>query len=135
MLGWFVASATVFSVAINDSYVEIAGGVVRVRFEAFFTARFPIDDIARVQVVDPHPRWRYRWGLSTNFADRIACSHGGPMVSITLARPQRTRLWPRHLPVTHFWLAVRQHDAFLATLERLAPSAFLDSASLLAEAA
>ena len=37
--------------------------------------------------IDPRPHWRYRFGLSTNFVDRIACSHGGRLVEITLARP------------------------------------------------
>jgi hypothetical protein len=107
-----------FTVAINDSHVEIDDEFVHVRFEAFFTARVALANIVGVRVVDPRPRWRYRFGLATNFEDRISCSHGGTMIEIELAHPQMTRLWPRMLPVTRFWVAVREHEAFATELQR-----------------
>ena len=120
VLAGFMVSATVFAVAINDSHVEFADQVLHVRFEAFFTATIPLADIVNVRVIDPQPRWRYRFGLATNFEDRISCSHGGTIVEIELSRPQMTRLWPRVLPVTRFWIAVREHEAFAAELRRVA---------------
>ena len=119
VLAGFMVSATVFTVAIDDSYVAIDAEHVDVRFEAFFGARIPLADIVCVRVVDPRPRWRYRFGLATNFLDRISCSHGGSFVEIELARPQMTRLWPRVLPVTRFWIAVREHDELLAVLRQV----------------
>lgn len=112
----FVVSATVFMVAINDSYVEIDGETVSIRFESFFAARFPLADIVRISAIDPRPRWRYRFGLGTNFVDRVSCSHGGALIEIELRTPQPTRYWPRHLNVTRFWLAVREYDAFVRAL-------------------
>jgi hypothetical protein len=119
VLAGFMVAATVFTVAINDSHVAIDADHVDVRFEAFFSARIPLADIVGVRVVDPRPRWRYRFGLATNFADRISCSHGGSFVEIELAHPQMTRLWPRVIPVTRFWIAVREHDDFLALLRQI----------------
>ena len=75
-----------------------------------------------VRYVDPRPAWRYRFGLSTNFEDRIACSHGGRLVEVELARAWRTRLWPRDIGVRRFWLGVREHEEFVAALERSAGS-------------
>ena len=118
VLGGFMLAAAMFTVAIDDSHVEIGDEFVHVRFEAFFSARIALADIIGVRSVDPRPRWRYRFGLATNFDDRISCSHGGAMVEIVLARPQMTRLWPRVLPVTRFWVAVREHEAFAAELRR-----------------
>lgn len=123
VLGGFMVTATVFVVAINDSHVEVGDEAIHIHFEAFFVATIPIADIVAVRTVDPRPRWRYRFGLSTNFEDRIACSHGGRFVEIELARPQLTRLWPRRLPVTRFWIAVREHDEFINQLRAIAPSA------------
>lgn len=120
VLGGFMVAAAVFTVAINDSHVEFDEAFLHVRFEAFFSATIPLADIISVRVIDPRPRWRYRFGLATNFEDRISCSHGGTMVEIELSRPQMTRLWPRVLPVTHFWIAVREHQAFAAELLRAA---------------
>ena len=120
----FVVAGTVFMVAVNDGYVDIDTETVSVRFEAFFTARFRLADIVRVTTIDPRPRWRYRFGLSTNFVDRVSCSHGGTLIEIELREPQRTRFWPRQLLVTRFWLAVREHDAFLDALRVGAPAAF-----------
>ena len=118
VLGGFMLAATMFTVAIDDSHVEIDDEFVHVRFEAFFTVRIALSDIVGVRSVDPRPRWRYRFGLATNFEDRISCSHGGTMVEIELAHPQMTRLWPRVLPVTRFWVAVRDHEAFAGELQR-----------------
>lgn len=117
----FAASAAALWVAVDDSYVELDGNDIYIRFEGFFHAEFPVADIVRVAPVDPRPRWRYRFGLSTNFVDRIGCSHGGSLIEIELAHPWRTRLWPRHIPVRRFWIALREQDAFVAELRRLSP--------------
>jgi hypothetical protein len=116
IVAMFVGLASTFAVAINDSYVEVDERTLYVRFEAFFTLEVPLTDIERVRFIDPKPRWRYRFGLSTNFVDRVACSHGGRFVEITLSRPWRTRLWPRHIDVTRVWLAVSDADALHAAL-------------------
>jgi hypothetical protein len=123
VLSAFIVTASVFAVAINDSHLSIEDGEVQIHFEAFFNVRFPIADIGAVGEIDPRPGWRYRFGLSTNFEDRIGCSHGGRFVEIELVRPCVTRLWPRTIAVRRFWVAVREHDELLATLERLAPRA------------
>ncbi len=132
VLGGFMVAATVFTVAISDSQVVIADEHLVVRFEAFFSARIPLADVAAARIVDPHPRWRYRFGLATNFTDRISCSHGGRFVEIELARPLMTQLWPRILPVTRFWIAVQEHEEFLDTLRMIAArneQASLDAAA------
>jgi hypothetical protein len=116
IVAMFAAIASTFAVAINDSFVEVDEQSVYVRFEAFFNMEFPLRDVVSAELIDPRPRWRYRFGLSTNFTDRISCSHGGRFIEITLARPWRTRLWPRYINVTRVWLAVRDADALLATL-------------------
>jgi hypothetical protein len=116
VLAAFVTAAVIFLVSTNDSYVEVDATHVNVRFESFFHVRFLLSDIAAVRLIDPRPRWRYRWGLSTNFRDRIACSHGGPLVEIELARPYRVRLWPRRLEVRRLWLGLREADVFIAAL-------------------
>jgi hypothetical protein len=120
VLGGFMVAATVFNVAIGDSYVSIDNEYLHVRFEAFFSVRMPVSDIVAARIVQPRPRWRYRFGLATNFVDRISCSHGGTLVELTLARPQMMRLWPRVLPVTRFWIAVREHEAFIEALTQIA---------------
>ncbi len=112
----FAAMATTFSVAMSDSHVEIDGETLSIRFEGFFNASLPLSDIVAVTPIDPRPRWRYRWGLSTNFEDRIACSHGGRFVEVELAHAWTTRLWPRRIAVRRFWLAVREPDRFAAEL-------------------
>jgi hypothetical protein len=132
VLGGFMLAATVFTVAINDSHVAIDAGHLRVRFEAFFSVDIPLAEIVAVRTVDPRPHWRYRFGLATNFTDRISCSHGGSFVEVELAQPQMTRLWPRVLPVTRFWIAVREHDEFLAALRQI--PLLLGDAPLLAAA-
>jgi hypothetical protein len=118
VLAAFMVVGTVFTVAIDDSYVEIEDEFIQIRFEAFFSARIPLADIVGARTLDPRPRWRYRFGLATNFVDRISCSHGGTLVEVQLARPVMTRLWPRVLPVTRFWIGVRDHAALVAALER-----------------
>lgn len=117
----FDAMAITVAVAINDSIVEVDDQVVYVRFETFFHAGLPLRDIVAVGPIDPRPAWRYRFGLSTNFEDRIACSHGGQMIEIVLARPQRIHLWPRQLEITTFWLAVRDPEALLADFHARCP--------------
>lgn len=118
VLGSFMIAAAVFAVAINDSHVEIDDEYLHVRFEAFFATSIRLSDIVAIRAIDPRPHWRYRFGLSTNFEDRVACSHGGQFVDIQLAEPKSIRLWPRNIPVTRLWLAVREHDAFLEELHR-----------------
>ncbi len=131
---FFIGMAAVFVVAINDSFIELNTDALYIRFESFFQAEVPTADIVRVSYVDPQPRWRYRFGLSTNFDDRIACSHGGQFVQIELARPWLTRLWPREIGVTTFWLAVREHEALIDDLRRVAPRAFAEEQPLRAAA-
>jgi hypothetical protein len=113
----FIAMATTFAVAIQDSYVEIADGRLYIRFEAFFNADVPLSDIVAVRYIAPRPAWRFRFGLSTNFVDRIACSHGGRLVEIELAHAWRTRIWPRHVEVRRFWLGVREHEDLVRALD------------------
>lgn len=120
----FIALASIFTVAISDGHLDIRQAYIDVRFESFFHARIPLADIVSVEEIEPRPRWRYRFGLSTNFRDRVVCSHGGRMIEIVLAQPQPARLWPRHLAVSRFWLAVREYDEFVAALRRRAPQAF-----------
>ena len=124
VLGGFVISAVVLWVAMDDSYVEVDAETLYVRFEAFFNLQIPIANIAGVETIDPHPHWRYRFGLSTNFEDRIACSHGGQLIELELATPVPARLWPRHIAIRRLWLAVSDHDAFFDELRRVAPDAF-----------
>lgn len=118
---FFIALATTFAVAINDSYVEIDDDTLHIRFEAFFGAAIPLSDIAAVRAIDPRPRWRYRFGLSTDFKERLACSHGGQMLEIELARPWRTRLFPRTVTVRRFWLAVDDRERLAAALASRLP--------------
>jgi hypothetical protein len=124
VLGGFVISAVLIWVAMDDSYVEIEDGHLSIRFEAFFRMEIALADIVRIAPIDPRPRWRYRFGLSTNFEDRIACSHGGQMIEIELASPAPARIWPRSIAVRRLWLAVREYEAFLADLRSAAPRAF-----------
>ena len=114
---FFVGVATTFAVAINDSYVELDGRTLYVRFEAFFSAEVPLADIVAVREIDPRPHWRFRFGLSTDFRERICCSHGGRLVEVELRNAWRTRLWPRQIAVRRFWFAVREHRAFIEALD------------------
>jgi hypothetical protein len=120
----FMGAGITVAVAISDSYVDLAADTLFIRFEAFFTAAIPVADIIAVREIDPRPRWRYRFGLSTDFVDRICCSHGGPLIEIELAHPSPTRLWPRHIPVRRFWLALGDQDRFVLALQRYVPHAF-----------
>ncbi len=113
---FFVAVATTFAVAINDSYVEVDDRMLLVRFEAFFTAEVPLADIVAVREIDPRPRWRFRFGLSTDFRERVCCSHGGRLIEVELRNAWRTRIWPRQIAVRRFWFAIREHHAFLEAL-------------------
>lgn len=114
--GMFVALATAFAVGVNDSIVEVDDATLYVRFEAFFHMDVPLRDIERLSLIDPRPRWRYRFGLSTNFRDRIACSHGGQFVELVLRQPSTTRLWPRRIAVSRLWLAVTEPEALMRAL-------------------
>ena len=117
VLSVFVFGAVAFITSINDSYVDIEDGVVTLRFESFFGTRFSVDQISSVTVINPKPRWRYRWGLATNWRDRISCSHGGQMVEIELSQPHEIKLWPRTMHISRFWLAPRDHVVFVAAIE------------------
>lgn len=123
VLGSFAMLASIFTVAVNDGQAEIDGDELVIRFEAFFNARVPLTDIVGVRPVNPRPHWRYRFGLSTNFEDRISCSHGGSLVEVELARPCVTKLWPRHIAVRRFWLGVREPETFVANLRGAAEAA------------
>jgi hypothetical protein len=123
VVGSFALIASIFTVAVNDGYADIDGDELVIRFEAFFNARVPLTDIVDVRTVDPRPRWRYRFGLSTNFEDRISCSHGGSLVEVELAQPCVTKLWPRRIAVRRFWLGVREPEAFIANLQSAADAA------------
>jgi hypothetical protein len=124
VLSAFLLGAAVFVASLDESYIEVRGDIVSVRFESFFGVEFPIGDVARVAVIDPRPRWRYRWGLATNFRDRVSCSHGGQLVEIELAKPCVVKLWPRTLEVTRFWLAARDHRGLMGALEAGRGSSF-----------
>lgn len=112
----FTVLATVAAVAINDSYVEIEEETLFIRFEAFFNVRVPLADVLHVSFIDPKPAWRYRFGLSAD-RGRVACSHGGRMVQIELARPCGVKIWPRTHSVRRFWLGLTDPEAFLAELQ------------------
>ena len=114
---FFVAVATTFAVAINESYIELDESSLFVRFEAFFSATIPLADIIAVREIDPRPSWRFRFGLSTDFHERICCSHGGRLIEVELQRAWPTRIWPRNIAVRRFWFAVKEHDALLRDLE------------------
>lgn len=120
----FIAMATTVAVAVTDCYADLDGHALFIRFEAFFTAEIPVADIRGVRYIDPRPRWRYRWGLSTDRAGRIACSHGGRFVEIELSRPWEARIWPRRLAVRRFWLAITEPDDLMRALREVAPRAF-----------
>ena len=117
LVGFFVAVATTFAVAINESYIELDEVSLFVRFEAFFSATIPLTDITAVREIDPRPRWRFRFGLSTDFHERICCSHGGRLVEVELQRAWETRIWPRTIAVRRFWFAVKEYDGFLRDLQ------------------
>lgn len=112
----FLLLSVWFSASINDGLVEIADGRLHVRFESYFNANFPLGDIAAVRRIDPQPKWRYSMGLSTDWKERISCSHGGDMVEIEFAHPHELRIWPRTIWVRRLWLAVTDADAFIAAL-------------------
>lgn len=116
----FLLLSVWFSASINDGLVEIADGRLHVRFESYFNANFPVGDIAAVRRIDPKPKWRYSMGLSTDWTERISCSHGGDMVEIEFAHPHELRIWPRTIWVRRLWLAVMDADAFIAALSRSA---------------
>jgi hypothetical protein len=115
----FMGVGTTVAVAISDSFVELDERTLFVRFEAFFSLEVPLSDVVAVRAIDPRPHWRFRFGLSTNYADRIACSHGGPMVEIELAHPRIIRLWPREIHAHRIWLGVNEHARFLEALDRI----------------
>jgi hypothetical protein len=126
VLGVFVLGAVAFMASISDSYIEIEDGILTIRFESFFGARIPVEHITSVSPLASQPRWSHRWGLSTNWRDRIACSHGGKIIEIELSVPYEVKLWPRAVHVTRFWLAPRDYGAFLTALERTRSVALVD---------
>ena len=128
---FFMAAGITVAVALSESYVDLDQRALSIRFEAFFSSEIPLTDIVAVSPIDPRPRWRYRLGLSTDYVERISCSHGGPLIEIELAHARATRLWPRRsINARRFWLAVRDYDRFVLALERAAPHAFVSRRAL-----
>ena len=123
VVAFFAVLASIFAVTVDDSHADLDGDVLRVRFETFFNATIPIADVVRVAPVDARPRWRYSTGLSTNFRERVCCSHGGRLIEVELSKPVTVKLWPRKLEIQRFWLGVREYEAFLVHMRRLAPGA------------
>lgn len=116
----FLAMGCIVNVAMTEAHADIGDERLDVLFEGFFTIAVPLADIMDVREITPGPTWRFRWGLSTNFRDRVACSHGGQLVEIELATPIVTRLWPRRIAVRRLWLGVVEADEFAAHLRRVA---------------
>jgi hypothetical protein len=114
----FVALGVTFSALIDDGAIELAADVLHVRFESFVRIDVPLASIVAVRAIDPQPRWRYRFGLATDWEARLSCSHGGQLVELELAEPLRIRLWPRAVEVSKLWLGVREHGDFIAAIER-----------------
>jgi hypothetical protein len=114
----FLAVGVTFSVAINDSYVEPLGERLQVRFEALFHVEISLDDVASVQRIDPASAWLYRFGLSTDWAGRVCCSHGGPLLELRLRRAAEIRLWPRTVRIERLWLGVQEQEAFINAIQR-----------------
>jgi hypothetical protein len=114
----FVAAGVTFSVAINDSYVELLDDRLQVRFEAFFHLEIPLEDIVSVQRIDPASAWRFRFGLSTDWAGRVCCSHGGPLLELQLHRAAKVRLWPRTVRIERLWLGVQEQEALINAIQR-----------------
>lgn len=123
VISLFVLAATLVTAAVADSYIELDGDVLFVRFEAVFSATFPLAGITSVRRIDPPRRWRHSFGLSTDWRDRIALSHGGPLMEIEFARPCPTRLLRRTVGVRRLWVAVRDPDALAVAIARAAGAA------------
>jgi hypothetical protein len=115
----FVGLGVTFTVLIDDGHVEIGPESLHIRFESFIHFEVPLAAIVAARRIDPRPRWRYRFGLSTDWRDRIACSHGGGLVEIELAHQHEIKLWPRVVPMRRLWLGVREQEAFLESIQRL----------------
>lgn len=113
VVAMFVVASSVATAAVADSYAEVDGTTLFVRFESMFTASYPLCDVAAVRRINPPRRWRHSLGLSTDWHERIVLSHGGPLVEIEFALPQCTRLVRRTVPVRRIWIAVRESDAFI----------------------
>ncbi len=116
----FAAASSVVTAAVADSYAEIEGDTLLVRFEGMFFAAYPLRDITMVQRIDPRRRWRHSLGLSTDWHERLVLSHGGELVEIQFRRPQPARLLRRTVPVRRLWIAVSEPDAFIEALNRAA---------------
>lgn len=128
---FFIGASITVAVALGESYVDLDGETIFIRFESFFSAEIALADVVAVRAIDPRPRWRYRLGLSTDYAERICCSHGGPLIEIELVHARPTRLWPRRIiDVRRFWLAVREYDRFALALQLVAPHAFTSRLAL-----
>lgn len=116
----FVVASCIVTAAVADSYAEVDGDTLVVRFESVFNAAYPLADIAAVRRIDSPPGWRHALGLSTDWRERIILSHGGPLVEIEFGRPQPTRLLRRRVELRRIWLAVRDPDAFVEAVTRAA---------------
>lgn len=114
----FVALGVTFTALIDDGNIELGADTLHVRFESFVRIEVPLASIIAVRTIDPRPGWRYRFGLATDWKKRLSCSHGGQLVELELAQPQRIQLWPRAVQVRLLWLGVREHGEFIAAIER-----------------
>jgi hypothetical protein len=125
----FVVLGTVFAALIDESAVDLDDEALSIQFESFFHLVVPLNDIAAIRAIDPQPRWRYRLGLSTDWQERISCSHGGHFVEIELNARVSVRLWPRAVRVKRLWLGLVERDAFITDItarldrRRLRPAA------------
>lgn len=125
----FVSLGAALSAGLADSIIEIDDAALAVRFESFMHITVPLAAIAAVRAVDPQPRWRYRFGLSTDWRERISCSHGASMVELELSEPVNVKLWPRAVAMHRLWLGVEERDAFIDALQvRIAALGRRDSA-------
>jgi hypothetical protein len=113
----FVTIGVTFSALIDDGGIELTGDLLQVRFESFVRIDVPVASIVAVRAIDPRPRWRYRFGLATDWQERLSCSHGGKMVEIELADAIPLKLWPRTVHIRRLWLGVREHSAFIDAIE------------------
>lgn len=121
VIGAFVLMSVWFSASINDGFVEIADGRLHVQFESYFNTNFPLGDIIAVRPVWPEPRWRYSMGLSTDWRERISCSHGGEMIEIEFGHSHELRIWPRTIHVRRLWLAVTDAHGLVSALSQTLP--------------
>jgi hypothetical protein len=115
IIGFLVMSAW-FSVSVGEGRIEVADGQVFVDFESYFHLAFPVAGVAGARRIEPRPKWRYSMGLSTDWRDRICCSHGGQLVEIEFAEARELQIWPRRIALRRLWVGVTDPDALIAVL-------------------